>query len=84
MQRGPDHLLEKIRAKGLRRGIWSRKIGAASCSLRYSGETLGICGRFRGTTHGSILVGASCGDVVGLELADEIAVVFSSQATEKL
>lgn len=84
MQTGPDRLLEKVWAKGLSLGISGTQIVAPSRSLGYSGETLAVAVPFRGASHGSILVTGWGGDVLVLELADNVAIVFSSQATEKL
>lgn len=85
MQSSPDHLLEEAWAEGLRLGVSCTKIITPSRPLPYVGEILAIvgCVPFRGATHGSGLLAAGRGDVLVLELADNVPIVFSSHATEK-
>lgn len=86
MQTGPDHLLEKLWTEGLSLGVSGGKIATSGRALIYTGEVFAIvvCVPFRGTAHGSILLAVCRGDVLVLELADNVPIIFSSQATEKL
>lgn len=86
MQTGPDHLLEKVRAEGLSLGVCCSKTPTPRRPLVNVGEGLAIivCVPFRGTTDGIILLGTCRRDILVLELTDNVPIILSSHATQKL